>query len=112
MVSTSGQANGGPTSGDLEQQKDIDITLQHQPCSLTYLTLRLLWLSCIKGSLTAQGITGEPLDIICGSWRQGTQKQYSSNIKAWMQFCEGNKVCPTKASLQQALVFLTELSKK
>ena len=32
------------------------------------------WLSCVRASLVAQGVEGEPLNIILDSWRTGTQK--------------------------------------
>ena len=112
MVSTACQANGGHCHTDKEHQENTVVTVQRQPCSSTVSKTSTSWLSCVRESLITQGITGEPLDIICRSWRQGTQKQYSCHIAAWMKFCGEKMVNPTKPLLQEILNFLTAQSKK
>ena len=69
-------------------------------------------MSCIRQKLESQGVTGEPLNIILASWRQGTQKQYTTYIKQWLSFCEKGSKNGFQPSLQDILEFLTAQSKR
>ena len=63
----------------------------------------------IRKSLAAQGISKKAGDIILPSWRQGTRKQYSSNIKRWITYCNKQHVDCVSPTLPQALHFLVQL---
>ena len=70
------------------------------------------WMSLIRASLAAQGITGEPQDIIVASWRDGTRKQYCTYITAWLKYCSDCNISQVNPKLQQVLDFLTLQSKR
>ena len=112
LVSTTGQIDGRHTYKNNEQQENIDIALQPQQDSFIISQTPTSWMSFVREAFTAQGVTGKPLDIICNSWTQGTQKQYSSHISAWLKFYQENMDHPMKPNLQQALVFLARQSNK
>jgi hypothetical protein len=63
----------------------------------------------IRESLEAQGISKKAGDITLQSWRQGTQKQYSSYIKRWISFCRKQQIDCVSPTISQALDFLVEL---
>ena len=63
----------------------------------------------IRESLAAQGISQKARDIILQSWRQGTQKQYSSYIKRWISFFHRQQIDCVSPTISQALDFLVEL---
>ena len=63
----------------------------------------------IRESLEAQGISKTAGDIILQSWRQGTQKHYSSYIKRWISFCCKQQIDCVSPTISQALDFLVEL---
>ena len=66
-------------------------------------------LQIIRRSLEPQGISKKAGDIILRSWRQGTQKQYSSYIKRWITFCHRQQIDCLSPTISQALDFLVEL---
>ena len=71
---------------------------------------------CVRQKLEDKGVTGEPLQIILTSWREGTQKQYRTYITAWISFCTENGTNVLQPSLQDhfqdILDFLTAQSKR
>ena len=68
-------------------------------------------MSCVRASLVAQGVEGEPLNIILDSWRTGTRKQYQTYVTAWLKFCKDTSISYIHPTLQQVLDFLTHQSK-
>lgn len=62
-------------------------------------------LACVRRGFKDQGISGAAADIICASWRQGTNK---SNWKRWASWCGERQVDPSTAPLGEILNFLTE----
>ena len=70
------------------------------------------WMSLIRASLAAQGITGEAQDSILASWRDGTRKQYCTYITAWLKYCSDCNISQVNPKLQQVLHFLTLQSKR
>ena len=69
------------------------------------------WLSCVRASLVAQGVEGEPLNIILDSWLKGTRKQYQTYVTAWLKFYKATSISYIHPTLQQVLDFFTHQSK-
>ena len=69
------------------------------------------WLSCVRASFVAQGVEGEPLNIIMDSWRTGTRKQYQTDATAWLKFCKASSISYIHPTLKQVLDSLTHQSK-
>ena len=69
-------------------------------------------MSCIRKSLTDQGITGEAQNIIVDSWRHSTRQQYSTYFAPWVEFCKSNNVGIISPSIQDVLGFLTQQSQR
>ena len=67
-------------------------------------------MSCVRQKLEDKGVTGEPLQIILASWREGTQKQYRTYITAWISFCTEHGTNFLQPS--HILDFLTAQSKR
>ena len=66
-------------------------------------------MSLVRTSLKRTGISEEALNIIMASWRPSTHKQYSTYIKKWQTFCEGNDVDIFSPAVEEVLQFLTKL---
>ena len=69
------------------------------------------WLTCVRAYLVAQGVEGEPLNIILDSWRKGTRKQYQTYVTAWLKFYKATSISYIHPTLQQVLDFFTLQSK-
>ena len=65
--------------------------------------------SFVRTTLQKLGLPAATEDLICASWRKGTQSQYSSSLKSWRSFCTTQKVDPYTPSIKDILHFLTEL---
>ena len=63
----------------------------------------------IRNSLTARGISQKAAKVILQSWRESTHKQYSVYLKKWVLYCSSRGFDPCKATLAQALDFMTDL---
>jgi len=63
----------------------------------------------VRQSYETQGISQKATSINLQSWRKGTTKQYSSNIKRWTTYCHKKQIDPVSATIPQALDFLVEL---
>ena len=109
MVPESNVANA---YNDRATRENIDTTTQQGQNSSPLSEITPNWMSCIRQKLESQGVTGEPLNIILASWRQGTQKQYTTYIKQWLSFCEKGSKNGFQPSLQDILEFLTAQSKR
>ena len=77
------------------------------PCPPSVSQASTSWLSPVRASLTAQGITEELLDVIVASWRDGTCKQYRTYITGWLKFCTDYAFNLVNPTLQHILNFLT-----
>lgn len=66
-------------------------------------------LLCIREALEAKGNPHDTNTIILKSWREGTQKQYNSYLKKWVQFCCEKQISRTEVTVDNTLMFLTIL---
>lgn len=66
-------------------------------------------LSCLREAMETKGVPDEAKTIILKSWRNGTQKQYNSYLKRWIQFCGERKISTTEVTVNNVLKFLTSL---
>ncbi|XP_052234247.1 uncharacterized protein LOC127846782 isoform X2 [Dreissena polymorpha] len=67
--------------------------------------------SLIRKSLKNKGISKQARDIILGSWRETTKRQYDGYIKKWINYC-GQSKNPIKPNLKHVINFLTSLFKQ
>lgn len=103
--------NASPSSRpNTSNAKYFDIATRPSSCSPTLPKVGTDWLSAVRQMLMAQGIQGEPMEIILNSWREGTKKQYTTFISQWAQHCRKNNVDQTKPFLVQIFGFLAKLS--
>ena len=54
-----------------------------------------------------QGISREAFQIICSSWRRGTEKAYSSTWGKWNRWCSQRQTDPFPRSIRPIIEFLT-----
>ena len=73
------------------------------------LTIVSIGSSFVRTTLQKLGLPAATKNLICASWRKGTQSQYSSSLKSWKSFCTTQKVDPYTPSIMDILHFLTEL---
>ncbi|KAK6169840.1 hypothetical protein SNE40_020817 [Patella caerulea] len=63
----------------------------------------------VRKGLSLQGISIEAQNIICESWRAGTNQQYNTYLKRWQVFCSGRGIDPLLVYVKDILDFLVEL---
>ena len=63
----------------------------------------------LREAIEAKGIYGKANEIICGSWRWSTQKQYHVYIEKWNVFCKKRKTNPLCTTVVLIVDFLMEL---
>jgi len=57
--------------------------------------------------LIDQDIPSNVIEIILSSWRAGTQNQYSSSLRKWVEFCDVRSINIVSPTVPQVLEFLT-----
>lgn len=67
--------------------------------------------SHIREALKSRGVPQKACELILGSWRKSTKKQYNTYIDKWISFC-GNNVDPFRPNINWVLKFLTQLYDK
>ncbi|CAG2218782.1 unnamed protein product [Mytilus edulis] len=63
----------------------------------------------LREKLCERGLSKDAANIIIGSWRESTQKQYGSYIQKWMLFCNEEKINQFNPSINNVLKFLFNL---
>ena len=63
-----------------EWSLDIDIVSRQDKSAPTLPQAVTDWMSCVRRKLEDKGVTGEPLQILLASWREGTRKQYCTKV--------------------------------
>lgn len=76
-------------------------SLAQETCSASMQSVRKIF--------EQQKISEKSVSIIMRSWRQSTQKQYSTFIKRWISFCGERQTSTFHTSLNLILDFLTSL---
>ena len=66
----------------------------------------------LREAFKARGFQAKTCELLCASWREGTQKQYDVYIKKWQQFCVERQANPLHSTLEVILEFLTDLYDK
>ena len=66
----------------------------------------------LREAFEARGLQAKTCELLCASWREGTQKQYDVYIKKWQHFCTERQANPLHSTLEVILEFLTELYDK
>ena len=64
-------------------------------------------LAGIRQSLESKGISEKAVNLICASWRRGTEKSYSSAWGLWQGWCSKGHIDPLSASLSDIANFLS-----
>ena len=64
-------------------------------------------LAGIQQSLESKGISEKAVNLICVSWRRGTEKSYSSAWELWQGWCSKGLIDPLSASLSDIANFLS-----
>ena len=65
------------------------------------------YLSLVRKKLIDQDIPSNAIEIILSSWRAGTQNQYSSSLRKWVEFCDVRSINIVSPTVPQVLEFLT-----
>jgi len=65
-------------------------------------------LQAVRQARQTQNISENVFNIICHSWRRGTQKQYGVALRQWARFCARRQVSYYQPSVAQILDFLAE----
>ena len=63
----------------------------------------------VRQSFEKRKLSNETITIIMASWRRSTQKQYSTHINRWIQFCDKRKTGRLQTSVDSVIEFLTEM---
>ena len=87
MVPSVNVVTGSATCENKTAATNIDAVSRQDKSTPTLPQAAIDWMSCVQQKLEDKGVTGEPLQIILASWREGTQKQYRTYITAWISFC-------------------------
>ena len=66
----------------------------------------------LREAFKARGFQAKTCELLCASWREGTQKQYDVYIKKWQQFCAERQADPLHSTVEVILDFLTDLYDK
>ena len=66
-------------------------------------------LSSIQQALEDINISKRATDIVKASWRSGTKKQYTTNVKKWFSYCDKRKINHFQTNLISVIDFLSEL---
>ena len=66
-------------------------------------------MSPVWQSIQDRGISEAAAKLIMASWRDGTKKQYSTNITKWQTFCNQRQISHIQPSVVSVLDFLTLL---
>ena len=66
-------------------------------------------MSFVRQSFKKRKLSNEAITIIMASWRRSTQKQYSTFINRWIQFCDKRKIGRFQTSVDSVIEFLTEM---
>ena len=66
-------------------------------------------MSHIRGLLQTENISTKAQDIVLQSWRHSTQKQYSTHLKKWFDYCAERDESPTCSNIGVCLDFLTSM---
>ena len=56
-----------------------------------------------------KGLSGQALSLIMSSWRKSTQKQYTSYIRKWEQYCSRREISNISATIGDEINFLAYL---
>lgn len=67
-------------------------------------------LFCVGEYLTSSGISEKSKELIIGSWRKGTKKQYRIYLEKWKERCSITGFNPISPSLNIAIDFLADLA--
>ena len=66
-------------------------------------------MSHIRRSLNTENLSRKTEDIILQSWRHSTQKQYSTHLKKWFNYCAERNESPTCSPIAVCLEFFTNM---
>ena len=69
-------------------------------------------LSSIRQAITGRNVSERATNIIMASWRRSTQKQYTTHIKRWFQYCNQREIDKFQTNVNTVLDFLSELFEK
>ncbi|KAK3083512.1 hypothetical protein FSP39_024471 [Pinctada imbricata] len=66
-------------------------------------------LASLNRQFEKRGFSKQTRDLLCASWREGTQKDYISKFKRYSSWCSSRQIDPYTANLTQVAEFLTSL---
>ncbi|KAK3093413.1 hypothetical protein FSP39_015328 [Pinctada imbricata] len=66
-------------------------------------------LASLNRQFEKRGFSKQTRDLLCASWREGTQKDYISKFKRYSSWCSSKQIDPYTANLTQVAEFLTSL---
>lgn len=66
----------------------------------------------VRQCLHGRELSADYINIICGSWRESTKRQYRGYQQKWLQYCCEKQCDPFNADINLVLDFLTGLYKK
>ncbi|WAR30575.1 hypothetical protein MAR_033117 [Mya arenaria] len=86
----------------------IEITTNIESASFSQQTTSNA-MSYIRRSYEKRNLSEKSINIIMASWRKTTQKQYSTYINRWIQFCREREIDPLQTPIEYCIEFQTEL---
>ena len=63
----------------------------------------------IRQALEDRNMSKRATNIVMASWRSGTKKQYTTQVKKWFSYCDKRKINHFQTNLNSVLDFLSEL---
>ena len=91
-------------SSSTKEQTDL-LTKSAQETAPTS-SSQAMCLQAVRGSTNATGISNKAFNIICHSWRKGTQKQYGSVLQKWSHYCKQRNINYYSPTVSEVLDFL------
>lgn len=108
LVPSAAAPTDSSTTATTQEQEHSTVTTQGDTTSTTQKT-STAGSSIIRKAVEAQGVYGQACKIICASWRDTTQRQYSTYLKRWEIFCIERQENPFCTSVDVVIQFLTHL---
>ena len=106
-----------PTAAKITVQPTLDLQTIQQPTSAcipqqtapTTLETPHDGLSALRNSFRHYNVSKEVTEILMASWRPGTQKQYKTYLKKWLEFCSIRKIYYSSSKISETVEFLMTL---
>jgi hypothetical protein len=107
MVCQGDEEIGSQPSGSAQGLPELAATTTHE--APTKEQTDVSGMQIIRQAYELEGISPQVTEFLIKSWRDGTQRQYQTYIRKWLQYCSRQQCSAFSPSVNTVLEFLLEM---